>query len=68
MIRNDYDDIFDRLGPDGLTAALIKRLGHTPLLDREMRRMAQTGKWLVAWDDETGDARITGRQTAEQAR
>lgn len=61
MIRNDYDEIFDRDGPAGLTATLLKRLGETERLDREMARMAQTGKWQVAWDEETGAPRIVGR-------
>jgi hypothetical protein len=62
MIRSDFDEIYDRLGPEGLTAALRARLGPTERLDREMRRMQQTGKWVVAWDDETGDPRIVGRK------
>lgn len=61
MIRSDYDEIFDREGPDGLTATLRQRLGETERLDREMQRMAETGKWQVAWDEETGDPRIVGR-------
>ena len=62
MIRSDYDEIFDRDGADGLTAMLRVRLGETERLDREMRRMEQTGKWLVAWDEDTGEPRITGRK------
>jgi len=61
MIRSDFDEIFDREGPDGLTATLRRRLGQTERLDREMQRMAQTGKWLIEWDEETGDPRVVGR-------
>ena len=61
MIRSDYDEIFDREGAVGLTATLRRRLGETERFDREMERMERTGKWLVEWDEETGDPRIIGR-------
>lgn len=64
MIRSDYDEIFDRDGPAGLTAMLRARLGETERLDREMRRMEQTGKWLVEWDEESGEPTIVGRKQA----
>ena len=64
MIRSDYDEIFDREGPDGLTATLRRRLGETERLDREMERMQRTGKWLVEWDETTGEPRIVGRAVA----
>jgi hypothetical protein len=60
--RSDYDAIFDKDGPDGLTAAVRQRF-NPMLADKEFRRMAhrEYGRWVVA-NDSGGEPRVIGRR------
>lgn len=61
MDRSDFDQVFDEAGPQSLMRILRIRLGDTERLDKELRRMSASGKWLVVWDKESGEGKIVGR-------
>lgn len=61
MDRSDFDRIFDDAGPQRLMQVLRSRLGDSERLDKELRRMGLSGKWLVVWNATNGEGKIVGR-------
>jgi len=65
--RNDYLEIFERGGADGLNRTLRERWGPSGQLETELMRMEKSGYWRIAWDDETGEGLVVARLTVQPA-
>jgi hypothetical protein len=52
--RTGYLETFEQGGADALNALLRLRNQHPNSLERELMRMAKSGRWIIHWADEGG--------------